>query len=145
MWGRISRNTVTRLLWRFASIFYFICEFSLSMQYNRTTNKFRGLWNIFLWIFKTWWKPNFDEGKFLKFISPINLPWGSCQVPHKIRARFDVYWIQTDRNLTDKQSIFIDNKFQRSSTFNSYSSEKSRIRLIQYTKDKMFSSFWQKF
>ena len=36
---------------------------------------------------------------------------GSRDVPHKIWAvqfsRFDVYWIQTDRQ-TDKQSIYID-------------------------------------
>jgi len=46
-------------------------------------------------------KPNFVRGKFLKIRSSINLSWGQERSHNKFGpdrfSRFDVYWIQTDR------------------------------------------------
>ena len=60
-------------------------------------------------------KQNFDGGKFLKIRSSINLPWGHARSHKKCGAdrfsRFDVYWIQTDRQTnkqTNMQIMYID-------------------------------------
>ena len=60
-------------------------------------------------------KQNFDGGKFLKIRSSINLPWGQVMSHKKFGpdrfSRFDVYWIQTDRQTnkqTDKPNLYID-------------------------------------
>ena len=53
---------------------------------------------------------NFDGGKFLKIWSSINLPWDHVMSHKKFGpdrfSRFDVYWIQTNRQ-TDRQAKFI--------------------------------------
>ena len=56
-------------------------------------------------------KWNFDGGKFLKICSSINLSWGQARCHNKFApdrfSRFDIYWIQTDRQ-TDKLNLKID-------------------------------------
>ena len=57
--------------------------------------------------FQNFQKSNFDGGKFLKIWSFINLPRGHESSHKKFGpdrfSRFDVYWIQTNRQ-TDKQT-----------------------------------------
>ena len=54
--------------------------------------------------------------KFLQFWSFIfiNLPWGRVRSDTKFGSdrfsRFDVYWIQTNRQTTDKSNLYIDRK-----------------------------------
>jgi len=99
----------TRLLGPFAPIFYLNCEHVL-----------------FVYIFKQWGKnfadlkkkklANFQEFNFfklktLKFLTLINLPCGHV-ISHKKFgpdrfSRFDVYWIQTNKQ-TDKPNLYID-------------------------------------
>ena len=54
---------------------------------------------------------NFHGGIFFKICSSINLPWGHARSHKKIGpdrfSRFDVYWIQTDRQ-TDKLNLYIE-------------------------------------
>ena len=61
--------------------------------------------------FQNFQKSNFDGGKFLKILSFINLPWDHVMSHKKFGldrfSRFDVYWIQTDKQTnrqTDKQT-----------------------------------------
>ena len=59
--------------------------------------------------FQNFQKSNFDGGKFLKIWSLINLPWGHARFhkncgPDRF-SRFDVYWIQTNRQ-TDKLILY---------------------------------------
>ena len=59
--------------------------------------------------FQNFQKPNFVCDKFLKTRSSKNLPWGHAR-SHKefVRfGRFDVYWIQTNRQ-TSKVYIYRD-------------------------------------
>ena len=78
--NRQAKFIHTRLLERFVPIFYFICEnvlFVYIVKQDKT--KVRGSHKKncgFSKIFKIWWKSNFVGGKFLKFWSFINLPWG---------------------------------------------------------------------
>ena len=78
----INRSINTRLLGRFAPIFYSNCEPFLFANIEKqatksslTSKKIRG--------FKKFWKSNFDGGKFGKFWSLINLSWGHCEIPQK--------------------------------------------------------------
>ena len=60
--------------------------------------------------FQNFQKSNFVRGKFLKIQSSINLSWGHTRSHTKCGpdrfSRFDVYWIQTDRQ-SDRQAKFI--------------------------------------
>ena len=65
--------------------------------------------------FQNFQKSNFDRGKFLKILSFINLHWDHMMSHKKFGpdrfSRFDVYWIQTDRQTdkqTDKPNLYID-------------------------------------
>ena len=69
--------------------------------------------------FQNFQKSNFDRGKFLKILLFINLPWDHMMSHKKFGpdrfSRFDVYWIQTDKQTnrqtnkqTDKPNLYID-------------------------------------
>ena len=78
--------------------------FSLCTSENKT-KIIRGFSQNFLWILKivkNLMKIEFCGDKYLKFWSFINLPCG-----HVMFSRFDVYWIQTNRQ-TPRQAKFID-------------------------------------
>ena len=73
---------------------------------NKSKKKVCVFHNIFSRIFKI-------LQKILKFWSFINLPWGHVRSHTKFgpdrSSRFDVYWIQTNRQ-TDKQRLYIEDK-----------------------------------
>ena len=96
---------ITRLLGRFAPIFYLNCEHVLFVYIlKQSRKKFRGFLKknsrIFK-IFKNFTKIKTFKHKFLKFLLFINLPWGYVMSHKKFGpdrfSRFDVYWIQTNR------------------------------------------------
>ena len=86
-----------RLLGRFAPIFYFNCKRVLIVNIEKQRKKeFRGFQDIKIFKnIKTF------KHKFFKFWQFINLPWGDVRSHTKFGpdrfCRFDVYWIQTDR------------------------------------------------
>ena len=77
------------------------------MLTNNKNKKFRRFSKKIIVDFQNFPKSNFDGGKFLK----INLSWGHASSHKKFCpdrfSRFDIYWIQTDRQ-TDKQNLKID-------------------------------------
>ena len=81
--------------------FLFVC-----IVKQKQTKSLR-IYNIISWIFKIWWNLILVETNFeiLKFWSSVNLPWGHVRFHKKFGpdrfSRFDVYWIQTDKQ-TDK-------------------------------------------
>ena len=96
----------------FAPLFYFNCEHVLFVY----------IVNKNFVDFQNFQKSNFDGGKFLKIWSFINLPWGHVMSHKKFGpdrfSRFDVYWIQTDKQTnrqtnkqTDKPNLYIDSSF----------------------------------
>ena len=77
------------------------------MLTNNKNKKFRGFSKKNVVDFQNFQKSNFDGGKFLEIRSSINLPWAYV-MSHKIFgpdrfSRFDVYWIQTNRQ-TNRQT-----------------------------------------
>ena len=96
------RALLSRFLGRFAPIFYFICKNKIhraSPCKQITKKNFAD--------FQNFQKSNFDRGKFLKILSFINFPWDHMMSHKKFGpdrfSRFDVYWIQTDKQ-TNKQT-----------------------------------------
>ena len=92
------RALLSRLLGRFEPIFYLNCEHVLFVYIlKQRRKKFSG----FLKKIKTF------KTLFLKFLSFINLPWGSVRSQKKFGpdrfSRFEVYWIQTNKQ-KDKQT-----------------------------------------
>ena len=79
--------------------------FSLYALYNKTKQKFCGFYKENSLDFQSFQKSIFVRRKFLKIRSSINLPWDHVMSPTKSGpdrfSRFDVYWIQTDRQ-TDR-------------------------------------------
>ena len=83
---------LTRLLGRFAPIFYLNCVHVLFVYIlKQSRKKFRGFLNTI----------------FLKFLSFVNLPCGHVMSHKKFGpdrfSRFDVYWMQTNRQ-TNRQT-----------------------------------------
>ena len=106
------RTLLSRLLGRFAPIFYLNCEHVLSVYILKQRRKkfcgfkkkknsriFKNL-NLFT-------KLKTLKTHFLKFLSFINLPCGHVMSHKKFGpdrfSRFDVYWVQTDKQ-TDRQT-----------------------------------------
>ena len=99
----------TRLVGRFALIFYFYCEHVLFLniknqrkKFADCNQKFRG----FSWFLKI----KFWLRQILKVCSSINLPWGHTRSHTKVWPdpflRLDVYWIQTYRQ-TSFLSVYL--------------------------------------
>ena len=114
----ISCFIFTRLLGRFAPIFYLNCEHVLFVYIlKQRRKKFRRFVQInsrIFKIFKNYTKIKTFKHKFLKFLSFINLPWAYVMSHKKFGpyrfSRFDVYWIQTNKQTdrqTDRQAKFI--------------------------------------
>ena len=83
---------------RFAPILYFSCEDILIVTLKNKEKKFRGFnKNDFKIFYKT--KKTFKHNFFIFIIYKTFL--GSREIPHEIGpdrfSRFDVYWIQTNR------------------------------------------------
>ena len=107
---KLSIYKGTRNWGRFAPIFYFICENKIhraSPCKQITKKNFAD--------FQNFQKSNFDRGKFLKILSFINLPLDHMMSHKKFGpdrfSRFDVYWIQTDKQTdrqTDKPNLYIE-------------------------------------
>ena len=108
----------TRLLGRFAPIFYLNCEhvhFVYILKQSR--KKFRGFLKKireFSRFYNFLQKKNFKHN-FFKFLSFVNLPCGHVMSHKKFGpdrfSRFDVYWIQTNKQTpkqTDKPNLYID-------------------------------------
>ena len=93
----------------FAPIFQFHCEHVLFVYIvkQKQTNKFADLIKIISRIFKIFKNKILMEANFLKIRSSINFPWGLARSQNKFGhdrfSRFDLYWIQTNRQ-TDGQT-----------------------------------------
>ena len=95
----------TRLLGRFALIFYFNCEHVLFVYIVKQNKKICGFQQKISWIFKKFWRSNFDGGNF--FILLIHKPsLGSREGPHKVWAwSVEPFWRLLDTNKqTDTQT-----------------------------------------
>ena len=97
---------ITRLLGRFAPIFYFNCEHVLFVHRKTKQKSFKIFKNLMKIEF--WWSQIFE-------ILIIHKPFlGPREVPHKIWAwSVQPFWLDTNRQ-TDKLNLYIDTSSQQS-------------------------------